>query len=451
MNQGDGGLRRELGLFDAVCVVVGAIIGVGIFFTPSKVAALAGSQGAALLTWAAGGGIALLGALTFAELGSLCERSGGQYEILRDAYGPLPAFLYVFCNATAIQAGSAAVIALVTAQYLGKAVTGAVPGEEVLTLLSLMLILGLVLANTAGVRWGARVQNFTVLAKTATLGLLVLAALLFGGGPHREAGPGAGISPPASLLGGLFAGLVPAFFSYGGWQHALWIGGEIRDPRKNVPRAILLGVLLVVLVYLSAGWAYFHLLGFQGTAQSASLASDAVGVLWPGAGERVTAAAVALSAFGVLNAQFLSGPRLLFGMARDGRFFGFFGKVSPRFRTPWAAIWLIGASAAVLLVAAGENRVYRILTGVVFIDGCFFVLTGLALPVLRRKRPSAPRSFRVPLYPAVPLLFAAGETCVLVGAYLDSSTRRAAVIGAAWIGAALLAWWLFPRFRTGNK
>ncbi len=307
MNQGDGGLRRELGLFDAVCVVVGAIIGVGIFFTPSKVAALAGSPGAALLTWAVGGGIALLGALTFAELGSLCERSGGQYEILRDAYGPLPAFLYVFCNATAIQAGSAAVIALVTAQYLGKAVTGAVPGESLLTLLSLLLILGLVLANTAGVRWGARVQNFTVLAKTATLGLLVLAALLFGGGRSGEPVGGTGISPSTSLLAGLFAGLVPAFFSYGGWQHALWIGGEIKNPRTNVPRAIIFGVLLVVAVYLLANWAYLHLLGFEKTAGSAALASDALGALWPGAGERVTAAAVALSAFGVLNPDYSPG------------------------------------------------------------------------------------------------------------------------------------------------
>ncbi len=138
-------------------------------------------------------------------------------------------------------------------------------------------------------------------------------------------------------------------------------------------------------------------------------------------------------------------------MARDGRFFPLFARISPRFRTPWAAIWLIGASAVVLLLGAGENRVYRILTGVVFIDGCFFVLTGLALLVLRKKRPRAERTFRVPLYPAVPLLFAAGETCVLAGAYLDPSTRRAAVIGACWIGAALVAWALLPRFRTGNR
>jgi len=451
MNDGDGGLRRELGLFDAVCVVVGAIIGVGIFFTPSKVASLAGNGGAALLTWAVGGGIALLGALTFAELGAGCGRSGGQYEILRDAYGSLPAFLYVFCNATAIQAGSAAVIALVTAQYLGKAVTGAVPGETLLTILSVLLIFGLVWANTAGVRWGARVQNFTVLAKVATLALLVLAALLFGKGSSWEASAPGNSPSDLSFLGGLFAGLVPAFFSFGGWQHALWIGGEIRDPRKNVPKAILFGVLLVVGVYLLANWAYLHLLGFQRTAQSGALASDAVGVLWPGAGERVTAAAVALSAFGVLNAQFLSGPRLLFGMARDGRFFSLFARVSPRFHTPWGAIWLIGASAVFLLLAAGENRVYRILTGVVFIDGCFFVLTSLASIILRRKRPGAKGGFRVPFHPAAPLLFAAGETCVLVGAYLDPSTRRAAAIGGAWIGAALLAWFLFPRFRTGNR
>ena len=439
------GLRRVLGPVDATCVVIGAIIGVGIFFTPSRVAQLAGSGELALVAWTVGGAIALLGALTFAELGGLYPRSGGQYEALRDAYGALPAFLFVFCNATAIQTGAIAIIAIVCAQNLGIAAGGTLSGLA-LTAVAALLIVGLVAANGLGVRWGSGIQNVTVFAKVATLVAVTVVAAAFGSADPTGGASGIAETPVRlGILGAIFAALVPVLFSFGGWQQALWIAGEVRRPHRDVPLSIVAGVLIVVVVYLLVNWAYLRLLGFDDVVASEAIAADAVAVVWPGAGERVVAAAVAVSAFGVLNAQLLAGPRLVYGMARDGRFFRPFAQASARFGTPVAAIALIGGLALALLVAAGERAIDRLLTGVVFIDGIFFALTGVALLVLRRRRPGAARPARVPAYPIVPLLFVAGELAVITGAALDPEMRGAAVIGAAWIVVGFACYLFFFR------
>jgi len=410
------------------------------------VAEIAGSGQLALWIWVIGGGIALLGALTFAELGGLYPRSGGQYDMLRDAWGTLPAFLFVFCNATAIQTGAIAIIAVVCAQNLGIAAGGSLDGG-MLTVVAVVLILCLLTANALGVRWGARIQNLTVVAKVATLlTVTVLAAVLgSGGGAVDQANDAVSGVVRAGVVGAIFAGLVPALFSFGGWQHALWMAGEVRRPRRNVPRAIVGGVLVVVIVYVLVNWAYLRLLGYDGVVASTATAADAVAAVWPGAGKRLVALAVAVSAFGVLNAQLLSGPRLVYGMARDGRFFRPFAQASERFGTPVAAIVLIGGLALVLLVAASGRVVELLLTGVVFIDAIFFVLTAAALLVLRRRRPSARRLVRVPFYPLVPLLFIAGELGVIAGAALVPDMRAAAVIGLAWIVAGTVCYVLFFR------
>jgi APA family basic amino acid/polyamine antiporter len=443
-----GALRRVLGPFDATCIVIGAIIGVGIFFNPSKVTALAGSGSLALVAWAVGGAIALLGALTCAELGGMYRRSGAQYEILRDAYGPLPAFLFVFCNATAIQAGASAIIAIVCVHH-AVAAAGAQADPAVTGALAAGLIAILALVNAAGVRGGSTLQNVTAVGRVAALLAVTAIAIVAGPGEADGAATAVAPAPDRGAVAAICAALVPAFFAYGGWQHALWIGGEVRDPQRNVPRAIVTGVLVVVAAYLLVNWAYLHLLGEAGVMTSTALAADAVARAWPGLGARLAAGVVALSALGVLNAQLLSGPRLVYGMARDGRFFGMFAKVHPRFATPIAAIALIAAMAIALLVLGGETARDRIVTGVVFVDAVFFAMTGLALVVLRLRRPGAERSVRVPGYPFVPILFAAGEMGVVVGATLDHDARLAWLIGAAWIAAGAILWAIF--FRAGAR
>jgi APA family basic amino acid/polyamine antiporter len=248
---------------------------------------------------------------------------------------------------------------------------------------------------------------------------------------------------------GVSAALVPVLFSYGGWQHALWIAGEVRKPQRDVPFAILTGTIVVIIVYLLANWAYLKLLGFSQVSESKALAADAVAVVWPTVGKRVVAGAVALSAFGVLNAQFLTGPRLVYRMALEGQFFKPFMWVSPRFATPVPAILLLGAVPLVLLLTAGPNGADKILTGAVLIDGIFFALTALALLVLRRKQPDAPRSVRVPGYPFVPLLFFVGEIAVVIGAFTDPKVRSAAGIGLIWVAGAAVCYALF--FRKGKN
>ncbi len=447
------GLKRVLGPIDTTCVVIGSIIGVGIFFSPSQVAAIAGSANLALLAWAVGGGIALLGALTFAELGGLYPRTGGQYIILRDAYGPLPGFLYVFCNATAVQAGAIAVIGVICARNLGVAIGHPLDNPTLASLIAALLIIGLVTSNILGVKWGSRIQNITVFAKIITLLTVTVLAMTFDGSPEPviEA-PEPNESPRGmALLGIIFAAIVPAFFAFGGWQQALWIGGEVRNPRRNVPFGIITGVLVVVILYLLANWAYLTLLGHAGVVQSKELAADAVSAAWPAGGGRVIAGAVAISAFGVLNAQFLAGPRLIYGLACDGRFFRIFRKVDKKHGTPLAAIILLGAMALVLLFAAGENVIGKLTIGVVFIDGVFFALTGAALIVLRMKRPNMEHSVRMPLFPLVPGLFVLGEIGILTAALMHSDLRAIAINSVLWIAVAGVLYVVFFRKKEGGE
>ena len=429
-----------LGSTDAICVVVGSIVGVGIFFTPASTAALTHSGSLMLLAWSIGGLIAVCGALTFAELGGLYHANGAQYEILRDAFGPLPAFLFVFCNSTAVQAGSIGIIGLVCARNLLVTVApgGAMNAAPVLELvLAIVLVLIVTGANLVGVRWGSRVQNLTVYAKVAALLAVTGLAAGLGRADVLAAAPQAA-REHLGPLNAVLAALVPALFTFGGWQSALWISGEVRDPSRNLPRSMVAGVLAVIALYLLANWAYLRLLGVGAMATSRTLAADAVAAVLPAAGGRLTAAAVAVSAFGVLNAQLLTGPRLVFGMARDGRFFPPFGTLSRRFGTPHAAILLMATMALVLLLTAGPDGINDLLNGVVFVDTTFFILTGASLLVLRRKRPDAERPVRVPLYPLVPCLFVLGELGVLIGAYLDPAVARATVIGLAWIALGAL-------------
>jgi APA family basic amino acid/polyamine antiporter len=432
----DQPLRRELSTVDATAVVIGAIIGVGIFFTPSRVAALAGSAQLGLLTWAIGGLIALLGALTFAELGAMVPRAGGQYELLRDAYGSATGFVYVVCNATAIQAGAIGIIALVCIDNLAVLLTGAVLSSALTLACAIGLTVGIALANAAGVRWGARIQNVTVVAKLATLVAVAVVALLARPDPHELLAT-VDARAPLHPLAAIAAALVPALFAFGGWQQALWMGGEVREPERSVPISILVGVTTVVTVYLLANWAYFALLGHAGVARSETLAADAVAVVFAGPGRRAVAAAVAISALGVLNAQLLTGPRLLYALARDGRLWPVLGRVHAGTGSPTPAIMVLAAAAIVLLLAAGKNGIDRLLTGVVLVDAVFFALTGIASLVLARRYPHATRPVRMPGFPLVPALFGLAEIGVVIGAWLDPEVRSAAAIGAIWMAAAL--------------
>jgi len=439
-------LPRVLSLWDATCIVVGAIVGVGIFFVPRDVAGITGSAHGALLAWGLGGVVAMLGALTFAELGRLRPVSGGQYHILRDAYGRAPAFLFVFCNLTAVQGGAVAIIAIVCAQNLGVAVHGAdLPGAWVRPI-AVLLIWALAGVNIIGARPGARVQGATVTVKLLVFAALVGAALVV----RPETRPATGhfgaepILPPFSSL---FAAVALTLFAYGGWQQALWMAGEMLDASRTVSRAILIGVGIVLLAYLSANWAYLHLLGIDGVRGARALAADAFSVVSPTLGRRLAAGAVAISSFGVLNAQLLSGPRLTWAMARDGQFFAPFARFDSRLGTPIAAILLLAAVSTALTVGLGLERTDALTAGAVVVDATFFALTGLALPLLRHR---AGLHSRGPGWvDGVAIGFAGLELLAIAGSLLQRNVRAVAWSGLGWIAAAAITWVLFFRRSRG--
>lgn len=435
---GPDGLRRELGLLDTIAVVVGACVGVGIFFTPGRVAALAGDADTAMLAWIVGGLVAIAGAFSFAELGAMYPRTGGQYAALSEAYGPGVSFVYVVCNATAIQAGASAVIALVCGQHVAIATVGHGLSPVAAAVAATLLVVVLGATNAVGVRWGARIQNLTVIGKLAALlGVAAFAVI-------APAAPASDSATPLVGAPGLLAALVPTLFSFGGWQQATWVGGEVRDPQRTLPRAILIGVAVIVAVYLVVNWSYLRQLGFAGAAGSGSIAADAAAASLGDGGRRGIAIAIAVSAFGVLNAQLLSGPRLVLALAHDGKFFRAFARVHARTGTPIAAIALLCSVALALLWIAGDRGIDRLLTGVVAIDGVFFALTGLASVVLFRRRPRADRPLRMPLWPALPIAFAAAELAVVAGAWMDPDVRSTLWVAAAWIlGTSGLYLWRF--------
>jgi APA family basic amino acid/polyamine antiporter len=243
----------------------------------------------------------------------------------------------------------------------------------------------------------------------------------------------------------LFAGVTITLFAYGGGQQILWMAGEVVEARRVVPRAILLGVGIVVVAYLAANWAYLDLLGFARLREAKALAADAFSVASPGFGRRIAAGAVAVSAFGILNAELLSGPRLTWAMAKDGLFFPPFARLHARFATPVPAILLLAGLALALVVGLGLDRTDLLITGVVVVDGVFFVLTGLALPVLRRR---AAASERGPAWiVGAAILFSVLQVLAITASVLYEGARIVALTGLAWIAAGALIWALFFRGR----
>jgi basic amino acid/polyamine antiporter, APA family len=404
-------LRRELGLTSTTLLIVGSMVGSGIFFGPQAIAAALPNSAEFLLVWVVAGLISLLGALSIAELGAAMPSSGGQYVYVREAFGRFPAFLYGWSNLLAGKSAALAAVAVVFGTFLHFALPwplGA-PGYAV------GLIVLLTAINVLGVRDSAHVQNVSTALKV--LGLLAVIAVGLLAGSR-----GAGLDPllPEGLLGaglvGAFAiALVPALFAYDGWYFAAQVAEEVKDPGRTLPRGIILGTLAVMVLYLLINVAYVSVLGpaglaATGTAEGAHVAnrqSPAVAVmdlLLGPAGVALVVGAVLVSTLGTTNAITLTGPRIYFAMARDGLFFRSFARVHPRFRTPHVAIVLQGAFGA-LLAASGTFA--QLILVEVFATYLFLALAVAAVFVLRRERPTMARPYRTPGYPWVPALFLA--------------------------------------------
>lgn len=420
-------------------IVVSGIIGSGIFINPALVAQQVDTPFLILAVWVLGGVIALCGAFVFAELATVVPRAGGQYAFFRDAFHPLIGFLHGWSLLLIIQSGATAAVAVACGQYLVQ-LAGLSPGW--VTPIAIALLLGLVVLHSSGIKPGAILINVVTIGKTCAIAALVIGAFFIAGRsglsfallvPPRLHGPG--------LVSALFAGLVPAMFVYGGWQNANFVVEEMRDPERNLPRAILLGVMIVIAVYVTANVAYVHVLSAPVLAASKTPAAElAIRVLGPRGADAVSVLVI-VSTFGFLNLALMTAPRVYYAMARDGLFFARVARVSPRSHVPIAAIATQGILAAAFALS---NTYDRLVSYAVFADWIFFALAGVALLVFRRTRPDAPRPYRTPLYPVLPLVFALAGFGIVANMFV--ADPKNAVIGSAIIALGVPVFFAWRRW-----
>jgi len=431
---GPNELRRSLGFTDLLLITIGTVIGSGIYLVPSLVLRqTAGHTGLAFTVWAVAGFLSLLGALTYAELGAMKPEAGGLYAYLRDAFGPLPAFLYGWASFLVIASGSIAALAVAFANYLSPLLPFRVPGP----IISLVVILVVALINIRGTRGSATVQNWTTGAKFGVLFLLSAVLTLRGTG-------GAGLPtapievPNGSLAAGFGAAMIGVLWAYEGWQYVTFSAGEAKDPQRTFPRAISIATFLLIVLYLMANLGYVRALGPAGVANSQRVAADAIGtILGPVAGA-VVSALILVSIFSALNGLILTTPRMYYAMARDGLFFQKLTSVHPRFGTPAFAIVTLTAWGA-LLAASGTFS--QLLTYAVFTGWIFYALGALAVMMLRRSEPNAVRPFRVPGYPVTPILFVVAAIALVINTIVTQPGISSIGLAFVALGAPVFFIW----------
>jgi APA family basic amino acid/polyamine antiporter len=394
-------------------MVMGGIIGVGIFFNPERVASQLPSGLPFLGIWALGGLVALCGAFTFAELGATFPQQGGWYVFLRESFGRFPAFLFAWVVLFAISGGSMAVVLEYCVNWmrsLAPEVIGA-PGSATTRGAGALIIVTVTVISMFGVKVGARFQNACMLTKLVAIAALVIGALTLAG--SAAAAPAA---PPAPASGSLAAGFAPAllavFFTYGGWQMVCYVAPQVQDPVKTLPRAITVGVLGVVAVYLVANWAFLHALGMGGIAGQKGFANEIAVRAFGPAGASILLAAMVVSAIGIYAVNVITTPWLYVAMAREGLFFRRFAELHPKTGAPTLALSLQGALTLGFLMWGHAGAVAD---SVVFVEWVFHALVALALLSLRARRPELPRPFRSPLYPLAPLVYLGIALYVLIG------------------------------------
>jgi APA family basic amino acid/polyamine antiporter len=427
-------LRRTLGFRDLVLITIGTVIGSGIYLVPSVVLRQsAGNARIAILIWTVGGVLSLLGALTYAELGAANPDAGGLYVYLRDAFGPLTAFLYGWTSFVVIASGSVATLAVAFTNYLGQIVPLSAPGARAI---SVLLIATLAVVNIRGTRNSATLQNWTTGAKVGVLTLLSLALIVLGKG-HAPAAQPSTLAGPLTFAG-VGAAMIGVLWAYEGWQYVTFSAGETKDAQRVFPRAISVATAALVAIYLLANFGYLSALGTTNAATSDHVAADAVGTIFGTAAGKIVGALILVSIFSATNGLFLTTPRMYFAMARDGVFFARLAKIDGRFGTPSFAIVSLAIWSAVLAVTGTFEQ---LLTYVVFVGWIFYGLGALAIFAYRRRQPKAVRPFRTPGYPLSPILFVASAALLVVNTLATQPLRAAIGLSAVLLGTPAFYLW----------
>jgi APA family basic amino acid/polyamine antiporter len=436
---------RALSLRDAIALVL-TVIGTGVFLKTAPMAQLVGSPSKVLLAWLAAGLLSLAGALTYAELGAMMPEAGGEYVFLREAYGDLPAFLFGWSLVMIMASGGLAAVSTALASFLASFI----PLDAVFTthdfhtlgqvvhwrlgiqqVVAVAVILLFSWVNSRGIQLGRRVQWSATIAKLGGTAVIVLGAFLLsrsGSWEHLKMPVTAGIAPTG--VGAFGAAMLAALWAYQGWSNVPMMAGEIEKPERNIPRALIFGMLIVIVVYLITNLAYFYALPFSEILTSNSTAyRDALPVAARAAqtfssyGAQIVSVAFIIAAIGALNGITMMNARVPFAMARDGLFFGPLANLSATSNVPVNAIWFQGIWACVLALSGTFDQ---ITTSVIFAVWVFTALVGSSLFVLRRKLPAAPRRYRTPGYPVVPALFVLVALWLVINALTASPVESAA-------------------------
>jgi amino acid transporter len=426
-------LPRRLSLTSTIAVTVGLIVGSGIFRAPSSVAEATGSVSTITLVWVIGGLVTLCLALCVAELSTMFPRAGGAFAYLRESFGPATAFAYGWTYLLIITPTAWATIALVFAEYCRAFVTVSPGGVRMLATVAITFV---TMVNVVSVRLSAAIQNVATSAKMLALVAIISVLFAFGDGSHGAFANGS--AGAAISLNGFVVGLVTALWAYDGVVPASSVFGEVRDPARTLPRALVAAVLAVTVIYLGMNAALLYVMPVSAVAVSKLVAADAMRAIAGQTGASIVAAAVLLTTFGALASAALCDPRVMFATAREGLFFRSVARVHPRFETPYVAVLLSGVLAIAWVWARNLEQL-----AAQFVLGLwpFYALMVVGLLRLRAKRPDAARPYRVPLYPWVPLACVAGSFVLLGGSFIELpgvSTVNVSIIAVAF--PIYLAW-----------
>jgi len=428
-------LNRTLTLRDLILIVIGTVIGSGIFLVPGLVIKqTGGSIGVALLVWLAAGVLSLLGALTYGEMGASKPDAGGLYVYLRDALGPLPAFLYGWTMFFVIAAGSTATLAVAFTNYLGQFVTlSPIAGKIV----AIAMIVVVMLINVRGTREGANVQGVATAIKVGAI--LVMSVMLIAVGHGFAQTPNVW---PAQWNGSLFAGvglaMIGVLWAYEGWQYVTFSAGETKDPQRVFPLGIGIGTAAIIGIYVLANIGYIAALGADGAMKSERIAAESMALAFGPAAGKLIAATILVSMFSAANGITLTAPRLYYSMSRDGVFFARLAEVHPRFKTP--AIAIVTSSVwAMVLAATGTFQ--SLLTYVVFVGWIFYAFGAIAIFVYRRREPNLARPFRTPGYPVTPILFVLSAAAIVINTIVTQPRNVIFALGLMVLGVPAYYMW----------
>jgi len=430
-------LPRVLGLWDIVSIVIGGVIGSGIFLVPKDMAVAVRAPLLILAVWAVGGLLTFFGALSFGELGAAIPEAGGAYVFLREAYGPVISFLFGWTLFLVIDSGA---IATLTVAFTSKYLTHFFPLSSLAQkLVSVMFLVFLVVVNYVGVRWGANLQNLLTVIKFG--GLVGICGVIFFLGKGSAANF---VSPsPDTVSGNIFGSfgiaLIAALWAYKGWEASTYSAGETKNPQRNLPLGILLGTVACIAIYMIAQLAYLYVLPASEIAKSDRIAADAMNLVVGPVGASIISLIILFSITGATNQNFLCSPRVYYAMAKDRVFFKGLASIHGRFLTPHVSIIAMGVWSMILILFFGTFE--RLFTYVIFGQWIFFGLTVAAVVILRKKRPDLPRPYKTWGYPITPAIFVLAALYISISTLVSQFRNALAGLGIILLGLPFYAFW----------